>query len=226
MSTPKLQLETLFVLDAAGHIVSTREPLPTPGPLFALVRGAVGCAWAVRADVANEIADELDRLARQEPPLPLADLRDIPLHAERYMALTGGHVRSGPAFVFPPTLSPPSGVIPVEDERILGRHFRGWVAGEIRAGRAPVMAIAERGYPVSVCFSARSSPVAAEAGVETAEGFRGAGLGARVTAAWALAIHASGRLPLYSTAWSNTASLALARKLHLEAYAADWSVWD
>ena len=119
-----------------------------------------------------------------------------------------------------------AGVVVVEDEQLLERHFRGWVAGEIAAGRAPVMAIVENGYPVSVCFSARRSNVAAEAGVETAAGFRGRGFGPRVSAAWALAVRASGRIPLYSTDWSNEPSLALARKLSLVVYATDWSVAD
>jgi len=79
-------------------------------------------------------------------------------------------------------------------------------------GRAPMLALVEDGYVVSVCFCARRSAEAAEAGLETAEHFRGRGLGPRVTAAWALAIRASGRLPLYSTSWSNEPSLAVARK--------------
>jgi hypothetical protein len=224
MCTPKLHLETSFVLDAAGRIMSTREPHATPGPTFTLVRGVSSCAWAVRVDVSDEIASELDRLAREEPSV--TDLRSAPIHADRYAALIGGQVRSGPAFLFPPSLTPPSDVVKVEDEQLLGRHFRGWIAGEIQAGRAPMMAVIENGYPVSVCFSARWSPVAAEAGVETAEAFRGQGFGARVTTAWALAVRALGRTPLYSTDWLNTSSLALARKLNLGAYAADWSISD
>jgi hypothetical protein len=224
MSTPKLHLETAFVLDAAGRIASTREPEATAGPVFSLVRSTTSCAWAVRTDVGEATADELNRLAREEPPL--SKLRDAPLHADRYISLIGGPVRSGPAFTFPQAITQGAGVVLVEEERLLERHFRGWVAGEIDAGRAPLMAIVENGYPVSVCFSARRSSVAAEAGVETATGFRGRGFGARVTAAWALAIRASGVIPLYSTDWSNKASLALARKLSLVAYAADWSVVD
>ncbi len=114
----------------------------------------------------------------------------------------------------------------VEDERLLERHFRGWVPGEIAAGRSPVLAIVEAGYPVSVCFCARRSEVAAEAGLETAEAFRGRGFGSRVTAAWALAVRATGRVPLYSTSWTNEASLAVARKLGLAAYASTWSLSD
>lgn len=80
------------------------------------------------------------------------------------------------------------------------------------------------GYAVSVCFCARRSEVAAEAGVETAKTFRGLGYGPRVTAAWAMAIRSMGLIPLYSTSWSNKASLAVARKLGLVAFASDWSL--
>ena len=65
-----------------------------------------------------------------------------------------------------------------------------------------------------------------EAGGETAEAFRSRGFGPRVTAAWALAIRATGRVPLYSTAWTNHASLSVARKLGLVAYASTWSLSD
>ena len=87
-----------------------------------------------------------------------------------------------------------------------------------------MIAIVEDGHPVSICFCARRSEVAAEAGVETVERYRGKGFGSRVTAAWALAIRASGRIPLYSTSWTNHASLAVARKLSLIPYAGSWSL--
>jgi hypothetical protein len=224
------------VLNGEGRITSTREPGASPGPLFALVRSATGCAWAVRADVPKDVASELDGLAQEEPPV--LDLRDAPLHADRYWSLLGGRIRSGqqagaeigqsagPAFTFPDAVAQPAGVVVVEDERLLQHNFRGWVVGEIAAGRSPVMAVTRDGYPVSICFCARCSEVAAEAGLETAEAFRGRGLGPRVTAAWALKIRASGRIPLYSTSWTHHASLAVARKLGLIAYASDWSLSD
>jgi predicted GNAT family acetyltransferase len=134
------------------------------------------------------------------------------------------HQTAGPAFSFPAIVELPDDVVTIQDERLLDHNFRGWVPGEIAAGRSPVVALIEDGHPVSVCFSARSSEVAAEAGVETAEAFRGKGLAARVTTAWALAIRDSGRIPLYSTSWTNSASLAVARKLGLVAYASGWSL--
>jgi hypothetical protein len=185
--------------------------------------------------VPDAVAAELDRLARVEPPL--VELSDAPLHADRYVAMLRTHASpagsvastapsGGPAFVFPTDIEQPPGIVFVDDEQLLNHNFRGWAQGEIAAGSGPVAALVMNGYPVSICFSARSSDVAAEAGVETAEPFRGRGLAPRVTAAWALAIRAGGRIPLYSTSWTNTPSLAVARKLGLIAYASSWSLSD
>ena len=221
MSTPVLHLRTLFLLDGAGHIRGTREPDPEPGPLFALIRGRTSCAWAVRADVPQEIAEKLAGLAREEPPA--ADFRDAPMHAQRYRSLAGGEVYTGPAFTFPEAVEQPPATVFVNEVQLLKRNFRGWTAAEI-PGRSPVAAVVEDGDAVSVCFCARRSDAAAEAGLETAAAFRGRGLGPQAAAAWALAVRASGRIPLYSTSWSNGASLSVARKLGLVAYASGWSL--
>ena len=111
----------------------------------------------------------------------------------------------------------------VNEVQLLARHFSGWTAAEI-SGRSPVVAVIEDGDAVSVCFCARRSGAAAEAGLETATAFRGRGLGPQVAAAWALAVRASGRIPLYSASWSNGASLSVARKLGLVGYASGWSL--
>jgi hypothetical protein len=230
MSSPDLHLRTLFVLDDEGRIVAAREPGAGRGPLFFLTRSSTACAWAVRRDVAPELARQLDLLAQQEPPA--SDPRAEPVFAERYVSLIEQerHVpikcSGGPAFVFPDVLAHSGAVLVIDDEQLLAHNFRGWVPGEIAAGRAPVLAVLADGHPVSVCFCARRSEVAAEAGVDTATPYRGRGLAARVTAAWALAVRASGRIPLYSTSWTNEASLAVARKLRLVLYASSWDISD
>ena len=139
------------------------------------------------------------------------------------MLVLKGRVYSGPAFVFPEAIAQPHGTVFIEDVRLLDHHFSGWQASEIPE-RTPIVALVEEGHAVSVCFCARRSDVAAEAGLETAVEYRGRGLGPRVAAAWALAIRASGRIPLYSTSWCNEASLAVARKLRLVTYASAWSI--
>jgi RimJ/RimL family protein N-acetyltransferase len=216
--------QALFLLNAEGRIVSTREPGGSTGPLFSLVRATAYCAWAIRAGVPQKVADELDRLARDEAPA--TDFRAAPLHAARYLTLLSGRSEFGPAFRFPYSVAEHADAVVVEDERLLYRNFRGWIPGEIAAGRSPVLAVFADEYPVSVCFCARRSDAAAEAGVETAARYRGQGLAVRVTSAWARAVRASGRIPLYSTDGSNQASLAVARKLGLIAYASHWRIYE
>jgi hypothetical protein len=239
LSTPDLHLRTCLVLNEQGRIASTREPQAVHGPVFTLVRGEISCAWAIRDDVPDDLARELDRLAQEEPPT--WDLRAPPVYAERYIALLGERVAAsqsanqiadkvrqsdGPAFEFPASLPGSGEIVTVGEEPPLHHHFRGWVVGEIAGGRAPVVAIVEDGHPVSICFCARRSDAAAEAGLDTAELYRGRGYGARVTAAWARAIRASGLVPLYSTGWANQPSLAVARKLRLVPYASSWGLSD
>src|SRR6266851_4539878 len=170
----------MFVLDGRGRIGSSSEPNVPPAPLFALIRGASSCAWAVRGDVPETVAAEVERLAREEHPLerPLEDLQDphaAPTNADVYLALLGGQINSGPAFTFPDRIAHHSNdVAPVDKLELLERNGRGF---------AP-----------------------------------------RVTSAWAAAIRSSGRIPLYSTSWTNSASRAVARKLGLVQYAVDWTI--
>ena len=221
MSTPYLYIQTSFRLDERGHIASTREPLSSLGPQFTLVRGRTSCAWAVRMDIPRDIAQEIGSLANRESPV--SDFRTAPEHAERYRALLNGPVDSGPAFEFPITIACPVGTVQISQVELLSRHFSGWEACEIPE-RMPIVGIVEDGHAVSVCFCARRSDVAAEAGVETAIEYCRRGLGTKVVAAWASAIRDGGRTPLYSTSWSNEASLAVAQKLGLVPYACTWSI--
>jgi hypothetical protein len=221
--TPSLLVETLVVLDRPHRSTTMREPGGQCTPSFLLARGAHSCAWAVNADVPANIANELDALAREEPASD--EWQVPPVHSERYRALLDDkHVFFGPSFGFPADLPIDGGeTCIIDDERLLAVHFRGWAPGEIAQGRAPVVAIVVDGAPVSVCFCARRSDTTAEAGVETAAAYRGRGLAPRVTAAWARAVRATGRIPLYSTSWDNHASLAVARKLGLATQATFWN---
>lgn len=214
-------LETLFVLDGR-RIVSTREPHPVRGPEFVLIRRADSCAWAIGSGLGDEQARELTRLATDERPT--SDFRLPPKHIEEYVNIVGGEFDAGPAFEFPERMPFIEGAALIHDVEWLQRSFHGWTADELPE-RSPIMAILEDGVPISVCFSARSSQLAAEAGVETAPEFRGRGLAGLATAAWAAAIQASSRTPTYSTSWSNGPSLAVARKLGLVACASYWNLF-
>ena len=170
MSTPEIQLETLYLLDGDGRICGTRELEPSPGPLFALIRGTGSCAWAVRADVATDVADELAELAREEPPV--SDFRVAPVHAARLLSLLAGRVDSGPSFVFPEAIAEAPGTVCVDDVALLDHHFSGWQAIEIPEC-APIVGVVEDGQAVSVCFCARRSDVAAEGGWKRRLSFAG-----------------------------------------------------
>ncbi len=84
--------------------------------------------------------------------------------------------------------------------------------------RQPYFAIVKNEKVVSICCSARSTPVAAEASVETLAEFQGNGYGTDVVTAWAISIQEENRIPLYSTSWDNFASQAVAKKLKLINY--------
>jgi GNAT superfamily N-acetyltransferase len=222
VTTPELQLRTLYVLDELGRMKRTQEPGANRPPLFALIRGGGTYAWAVRDDVPDEISSEIDELVRIEPADKLE--RD-PMNAEGFRSLLGGsRVESGPAFEFSSSVGRPEGVVQVQDPAQLTGEIAD-LADEID-GRAPVLAILHDGRAVSVCHCARRSDKAAEAGLYTLEDYRGQGLGPRVTAAWCHAIRESGRIPLYSTSWRNAASRSVAKKLDLRVYALDWSLYE
>ncbi len=160
-------------------------------------------------------------MAATEPDVPF---EEQPLHARRYTSLVGGRIESGPAFAFPREMTMPEGVSLIEDPESLVGELAD-LAPELD-GRWPIYGVLDGGRALSVCFCARVSGKAAEAGVNTVEAYRGRGLAPRVVAAWGSAIRASGRVPLYSTSWKNTASRSVAEKLGLRAYASDWSLCE
>ncbi len=151
MSTPELFLNTNFVFNTSGCIIATREPYPRRCPAFVLVRSPVKCAWAVRDNIPEKLRNELDLLAHDEPTI--SDLRQAPVHANKYLALVSGRIDSGPAFIFPNTIGQPRDVVFIEELRLLDRNFQGWTASEIPE-RVPIAAVLEDGYAVSVCCCA------------------------------------------------------------------------
>ena len=214
-------LETLFLLDGRHRIVSTREPNPSRGPEFVLIRRAESCAWALSSEMGDAQAKQITKLALGEHPS--SDFRQPPRHIDEYMKIVGGEFSAGPAFEFPKCMQLPGGAVLIQDVEQIQGSFDGWTADEL-PGRSPIMAIIEDGVPISICFSARKSELLAEAGVATASEFRGRVAAGLATAAWAAAIQQSGRIPIYSTSWDNGPSLAVARKLGLVTCASYWYI--
>ncbi len=228
----ELQVDALFAHDQAGRIVTVNEPDGGPAPRFFFGRTRAANLWRVRHDLADATARRLDALAAAEPVQDdlSAEPRNMAAFTETLRADQEVFARFfGPAYHFPDTLPMPAAhitqITPANlyllrlmnwDLEALAHQLERWV---------PMVAVVEDDAAVSLCFSARLTERAAEAGVETLDAYRGRGLASTVVATWARAIRATGRVPLYSTSWDNSASQAVARKLGLIQYGADLSLW-
>ena len=222
-----LQTEALFRHDASGRMLSTNEPEPDPAPRLFLGRTKAGSIWRFRYDLPAPLIRDLERVLRAEPVA--ADLGQPPATLAGLIETLEAHapVQStwiGPAWRFPDEVEPPEGAVAITSSNVavLRRHFP--YTATYLEDRRPCAAVVVDGVAVSACYSARNSPEAAEAGVDTLEAFRGRGYAPAVVAAWGIAVRESGRVPLYSTSWENLASRSVARKLGLVLYGADLSI--
>lgn len=225
----RVQVDALYTHDLRGRICFVNEQGGGRAPRFFFARSTEGNLWRCRDDLADDTVRMLDQLASEEPVRQ--DLRAEPCNLDGFLAALHARrgrasIESGPAYRFP------SQIPPVTVTRITrsGVHLLRLLAWDLEAtarefeSREPFMAVLEQGAAVSLCHSARLSDRAAEAGVQTLAGHQRRGHATAVAAAWALAIRAGGRIPLYSTSWNNLASQAVARRLGLIQYGTDLSV--
>jgi hypothetical protein len=223
------RVDALFTRDSQGDLLTLNElepvPPPTPAPRIYLGVTAGGIVRAYRPDVPAAHRVAIDQLCMDVAPP--ADSRDELLSALRavlpaHSPSSSWEISSGPAFVFPGVMRLSADALAIEPghAELLAKHFpftATWLSE-----RWPCYAVVVDGRAVSICYSARRTAVVAEAGVDTAEAFRGRGYAALVTAAWADAIRVAGITPVYSTSDENLASRAVARKLGLREF--EWDV--
>jgi RimJ/RimL family protein N-acetyltransferase len=223
----RLHLDALYECDASGAIVASRDPDVMP-PRFHLMRTRAGNVWLLRAGLEATQVDALRAVLAAQPHVADgADAERRPPDLSAIRAVLGAHAPvvgeySGPASCFPSHLST-AGRVEILTDR--GRAPRTGAFAWLREARPTADPIAlvrsASGEVVSVCFSARSSAKAAEAGVETAPEYRRQGFGAAAVLAWALTIRREGRTPFYSAEWTNAASRRLASRLGLIWYGED-----
>lgn len=184
--------------------------------------------WRFRADLPEILIEELAALCADEPIGK--EFHRKPRHIEAYVRLLDSHapvqsLEMGPAYHFTAYFEEPSrpllAITETNAERLRG-GFEELVA-ELPAWQ-PFLAIVKENRAVSVCRSVRITAEAHEAGVETLPDFRGKGYAKDVVAGWARLVQSMGAMPLYSTSWENTASQAVAKKLNLVEYGADFHV--
>jgi hypothetical protein len=222
----ELHTTALFRHDAAGRIVATNEPDPDAAPRLFFGRTVAGNLWRFRDDLPPDLVRNLDAVLAREP-IP-TDLRRPPACLAALVDVLSAHapvgtISQGPAWRFPDDIASPPGVVAIRSEtRDLVREHYPFLADHLE-DLQPCFAVVVGGA-VSVCFSSRITAAAAEAGVDTVAAFRGRGHATAVTAAWALAVRQSGRIPLYSTSWDNLASQRVANRLGLVLYGVDCSL--
>ena len=219
----------LFTHDERTRLLTVNEPGGGVAPAARMFFGrARACnLWRFRADLPESLVEKLEALCADEPVG--AGLDTTPRHAEEYARLLESHApvretESGPAYYFTEYAEPSSRLLTVteSDAELLRGGFEDFV-DELPAWR-PFVALVEGGRAVSVCRSVRITSAAHEAGVETLPEFRGRGFAKEVTAGWARLVRSTGALPMYSTSWENAASQAVAGKLRLTMYAADFHI--
>lgn len=223
----ELKAAALFTHDAQGRIVTSNEPDPEQAPRLFLGRTKEGNVWRFRDDLPAEIVSRLEAVLASEPPL--GDPRSRPATFDALCEALAAEapaseVWEGPAWHFPETIpaaTDVSAIVP-ENAATVAEHYP--FTAEHWRELWPCYAVIEDGAAVSICFSSRLTPEAAEAGADTVEAFRGRGYAPRVVAAWGQAVRESGRVPIYSTSWDNLASQAVARKLGLLFFGAEMSL--
>jgi ribosomal protein S18 acetylase RimI-like enzyme len=225
-----IHVRALFTHNAESQLLFVNEPdgAVSPAARLFLGRTRTGNVWRFRAGLPESLMHELDSFCADEPPLKTA-FDEPPRHLETYGRLLEKHapvvrVSAGPAYHFPENIASSGHAVAItqNDAKRLEGGFEKLVA-ELPAWQ-PFVAHLDGNRAVSVCRSVRITPEAHEAGVETLPDFRGKGHAKDVATEWARLVRAAGAIPLYSTSWENRASQAVARKLRLECYGADFQV--
>ena len=223
-----IHVQALFTHDAHSRLLFVNEPGGgAPAPRLFLGRTRVGNLWRFRADLPASLIEALEALCVDEPVGTA--FHSNPRHVAAYVRLLETHAPvhtlwMGPAYHFtayPEPSRPLLALTATHAERLRG-GFEALVA-ELPAWQ-PFLALVEEGRAVSACRSVRITPAAHEAGIETLPDFRGKGCAPDVVAGWARVVQSLGAIPLYSTSWEKTASQAVAKKLHLVPYGADFHV--
>ncbi|WP_379392530.1 GNAT family N-acetyltransferase [Paenibacillus lentus] len=215
-----IQAKVLYIHDHAGRITTINEPTNRPAPRFFLGQTVAGRIVRFRSDVPERLVHDILQFMDQGDSTE--QLANVIRTLDKDREVRG--LWMGPAFTFHETVKDYMGATLVtEDNKYCLEPGFPTLLSELKF-RGPCFMMTENNMAVSVCFSARSSDKAAEAGVETLKDYRGKGYAMRVTSSWAQAIRRSRRIPLYSTSWDNYSSLSIARRLRLHLYGTDISI--
>lgn len=216
-----IQAEALYVHDQNGRITTTNEYNNRPAPRFFWGHTSNGSVFRFRSDIPNHVVHDILQIMDRDNPTK--QLTNVINELEKDQGINGIWV--GPAFVFNEIIMDyTDATLVTEENKYCLEYGFSSLLSELKF-REPCYMVTENNIAVSVCFSARKSDKAAEAGVETLEDYRGKGCAIRVASSWAQAIRLSQRIPLYSTSWDNYASQSVAKRLQLRFYGTDISIY-
>jgi len=216
-----IQAEVLFAHDSTGRITRINERMFQPAPRFFWGQTNLGRIVRFRNDVLNDvIRDIVNIMDREDPTEQLAKVISV-LEKDKEIS----RIWMGPAYAFHEIDTDyANATLVTEDNKSCLAHGFSSLLSELEF-RKPCYMVMENDIAVSVCFSARISDKAAEAGIETLEGYRGKGYAIRAASSWAQAICQSQRIPIYSTSWDNYSSQSVANRLRLRHIGTDISIY-
>ncbi len=225
----KIQVEVLFTQDENGCLqrINESDGAAKPAPRFFFGYTNEDSICRFRHDLPDNVIAQLKEVAAAEPMS--MNSQKIPRNRRQFEDILQSHapierVWVGPAYRFPEHITPPTNTVQLSRENVglLKGDFVEMVP-ELNNSH-PYLGIIEDSQAVSICRSVRLSSRAHEAGVDTLVNYRRRGYAVSVVAAWALAVRALNRIPLYSTSWDNVASQGVAQRLGLVQYGVDYHV--
>jgi GNAT superfamily N-acetyltransferase len=224
----ELQVKALFTHDKDNMLRNINEFKGTAAPRLFYGRTVEGSVLRFRYDLPDIIKEGINKIIAEEPiheylpnsPMCLEKLKEVlQQHAEIQ------YIWEGPAYELPNKLISSIDIIRVTETNadILKNSFQSLIPRVPYS--EPCFIKVVRGNVAAVAFSSRVSEGACEVGIETLPSFRGKGYAVELVEAWAAKVREIGKIPLYSTAWNNKASQAVARKLKAIFYGVDLSIY-
>lgn len=233
-----IELDTLWVRDSRGRLVRDGGLIGSPAPHCVIASCPGGIAgWAIGASVPEAVVSDLERLLLSaepaddpaHPPPVLAACRDLLASALGTVDVSSGPsyvAEQAPRFTSTAVISTSEGAgsdplgPPPEEARWTAEEWSALKSGELGPWAVGLI----DGQIVAICFCARLTDRAAEAGVWTDPRHRGQGHAAAVTAAWASQVRATGRYAFYSTSADNLSSQRVAARLSLRPIGWIWQI--
>jgi hypothetical protein len=213
----EIQTEVLFKIDSLMRITEINEPTKLVAPFFFLGRTKEGNV--IRFNKTYPEFDKAKILELVNNNQTNIELGKLIINVSKLKPIS--NIWMGPAYVFPKEFNMTSKAIKITNDNkdLLQTGFPNLI--KEFEWRQPIYVIIQDGIAVSVCCSARKSTRGAEASVETLESYQGFGYATSSVIAWAIEVKKAGLQPLYSTAWDNFSSQAIAKKLNLYKYGVD-----